>query len=69
MVTEEEIIARLVGAFFCAVITGMLASYKNRSVIGWGIFGFFAFIIAFLILLVLGKKKDPYSEKPKEYLD
>jgi ABC-type multidrug transport system permease subunit len=69
MVTQEEIIARLVGAFFCAVITGMLANYKNRSVIGWGIFGFFTFIIAFVILLLLGKKKDPSVEQPKQYVD
>jgi cytosine/uracil/thiamine/allantoin permease len=69
MLSQEEAVARVVGAFICAIITGAFASYKNRSAIGWGIAGFFSFIIAFIILLFLGKKRNPDAEQIKDYVD
>jgi hypothetical protein len=66
---QEAIVARLVGAFIAAIVTGGFAGYKNRSKIGWGIAGFLFFIIPFIILLFMSKKDDGKDNQINEYVD
>ena len=66
---QEVVIIRLVGGVITAVVTGGLASYKNRSVVGWAIGGFLLSIIPLIILVFLKKKTTDKEENLKEYVD
>ncbi|MGL5649977.1 MAG: hypothetical protein ACRDDY_19260 [Clostridium sp.] len=44
---------------FFAIVTAMVASAKNRSIIGWGITGFFFGIFALIAIGIIPKKETP----------
>ncbi|MGL4849334.1 MAG: hypothetical protein ACRC28_10490 [Clostridium sp.] len=44
---------------FFAIVTAMVASAKNRSVIGWGITGFCFGIFALIAIGIMPKREIP----------
>ena len=47
----------LIGAIIGAILCGLIAAYKNRSVLLWAILGFFFSILTLIVILILPKKK------------
>ncbi len=58
----EALIIQLILRIICAVIAGMIASAKGRSVIGWSIGGFFIMIIAIIIVACMGNLKEQRAQ-------
>ena len=51
-------IVGVIGGFIAAIICGVIAATKGRSVIGWGILGFFFSIITLIVVIVIPSKKS-----------
>ena len=58
----ELIVFQLIIPIICAVIAGMIASSKGRSVVGWAIGGFFLGLIGIIILACLGNLKEKQAQ-------
>jgi hypothetical protein len=47
----------LIGGFIAAILCGIIASFKGRNPLGWGICGFFFSIVTLVVVLVIPSKK------------
>lgn len=47
----------LIGGFIAAILCGIIASFKGRNPLGWGICGFFFSIITLIVVLIVPSKK------------
>lgn len=48
----------LIGSIVAAVICAIIAGFKGRSAIGWGILGLFFSIITLIVVIVIPSKKS-----------
>jgi Na+/melibiose symporter-like transporter len=47
----------LIGGFIAAIICGVIAAFKGRNPLGWGILGLFFSILTLIVVIVIPSKK------------